>query len=283
MRILDRKRTMHNLNDLGMPPEVHENYAKIVKSPWGMVVVAGPTGSGKTTTLYATLNDVNDPKMNITTLEDPVEFVFPTINQIQLNEQAGTTFATGLRAILRQDPDIILVGEIRDLETARLAVQAALTGHFVLSTIHATDSPSALHRFVDMGVERFLIASSVTLIVSQRLLRRICQHCRQPYEPSVEEQAFFAQHSHDKRKTKFWHGEGCNFCAGTGYSDRIGIYELLKMTDEIRQLVLENAVHEEIKKMAISQGMSTLLDEGMKLVHRDVTTVADVMRHVYTV
>ena len=284
MRILDRKRTLLTLNDLGMPPEIHAKYAKQVRSPVGMLVCAGPTGSGKTTTLYATLNEINSPTANITTLEDPVEFVFPTVNQVQINEQAGMTFAGGLRAILRQDPDIILVGEIRDIETARLGVQAALTGHFVLSTIHANDSASALHRFVDMGIERFLIASSLTMIVSQRLLRRICPHCRVQKPLSVDEEAFFTEYARDYLdKTSFYYGEGCNFCSGTGYLDRVGVYELLHMTDDMRRLVVENAPHEELKKMAIFQGMSTLLDEGLKLVNQDVTTVAEVMRTVYTV
>jgi type IV pilus assembly protein PilB len=280
LRLLDRKRTLLKLDHLGMPPDIHKTYSSVVRSPWGMVVCAGPTGCGKTTTLYATLNEINDPKANITTIEDPVEFVFPSITQIQINDQAGMTFAGGLRAILRQDPDVILVGEIRDVETARLATQAALTGHFVLSSIHATDSSSALHRFVDMGIERFLIASALSMVVSQRLLRRICKHCRVRTELTVDEKAFFETFA-GEGKTEFWKGEGCNFCANTGYVDRIGVYELLHVTDEIRQLVLDNAVHEEIKKMAISQGMSTLLDEGLKLVRNDVTTVSEVMRHVY--
>lgn len=280
LRLLDRKRTLLKLDHLGMPPDIHKTYSNVVRSPWGMVVCAGPTGCGKTTTLYATLNEINDPRSNITTIEDPVEFIFPSITQIQINDQAGMTFAGGLRAILRQDPDVILVGEIRDVETARLATQAALTGHFVLSSIHATDSSSALHRFVDMGIERFLIASALSMVVSQRLLRRICKHCRVPTELTVDERAFFETFAGDDKK-QFWKGEGCNFCSNTGYVDRIGVYELLHITDEIRQLVLDNAVHEEVKKMAISQGMSTLLDEGLKLVRSDVTTVSEVMRHVY--
>ncbi len=280
LRLLDRKRTLLKLDHLGMPPDIHKTYSQVVRSPWGMVVCAGPTGCGKTTTLYATLNEINTPEANITTIEDPVEFVFPSINQIQINDTAGMTFAGGLRSILRQDPDIILVGEIRDVETARLATQAALTGHFVLSSIHATDSASALHRFVDMGIERFLIASALSMVVSQRLLRRICKHCRVPAELTVEEKAFFETFA-GGGKTDFWKGEGCNFCSNTGFVDRIGVYELLHVTDAIRQLVLDNAVHEEIRKMAISEGMSTLLDEGLKLVRNDMTTVAEVMRHVY--
>ena len=180
MRILDKNRSVLRLHDLGMPTDTHETFSKLVRAPFGMVLCAGPTGSGKTTTLYATLGEVSDPTRNVMTIEDPVEYVFPSINQIQTNEQAGLTFATGLKSILRQDPDVILVGEIRDVETARIAVQSALTGHLVLSSLHATDSVSALHRFLDMGIESFLIASSVIAIVGQRLVRRICPSCKSP-------------------------------------------------------------------------------------------------------
>ena len=187
MRILDKNRSVLRLHDLGMPNDTHETFSKLVKAPFGMVLCAGPTGSGKTTTLYATLSQVADPTRNVMTIEDPVEYVFPSINQIQTNEQAGLTFASGLKSILRQDPDVILVGEIRDVETARIAVQSALTGHLVLSSLHATDSVSALHRFLDMGIESFLIASSVIAIVGQRLVRRICPSCKAPYKPTQEE------------------------------------------------------------------------------------------------
>jgi type IV pilus assembly protein PilB len=281
LRILDRKRTLLTLDDLGMPARVHDVYSRLVRAPYGMLICAGPTGCGKTTTLYATLNEVNDTKSNITTVEDPVEFVFPSINQIQINEQAGITFAGGLRSILRQDPDIILVGEIRDVETAHLAVQSALTGHFVLSSIHATDAAAALHRFVDMGIERFLIASSVSVVVSQRLVRRICSACRVPHQASPEEIAFY-EGAGGPEKLEFFRGEGCNFCAGTGYQDRIGVYELLRVTEEMRQLVLSSAPHGELKQLAIAQGMRTLLDEGIRLVAEDVTTVAEIMRNIYT-
>ena len=178
MRVLDKSRSLYKLGQLGMPTDTQTQYDKMVRSPFGMVLCAGPTGSGKTTTLYATLNEIDERSRNIVTIEDPVEYVFPSINQIQTNEQAGITFADGLRAILRQDPDVILVGEIRDIDTARTAVQAALTGHFVLSSLHATDSVAALHRFLDMGIEAFLVASSMLGVVSQRLVRRICQIVR---------------------------------------------------------------------------------------------------------
>ena len=204
MRILDKNRSVLRLNDLGMPTDTHETYSRLVRAPFGMVLCAGPTGSGKTTTLYATLSEVSDRARNVMTIEDPVEFVFPKINQIQTNEQAGLTFATGLKSILRQDPDVILVGEIRDVETARIAVQSALTGHFVLSSLHGNDSVSALHRFLDMGIESFLIASSVLAVVGQRLLRRICPSCKTTYTPTREELAFYEE-SGVEPKTDFYH------------------------------------------------------------------------------
>ena len=189
MRLLDRTRSVMRLHDLGMPSDSADKYTSFVRAPFGMVLCAGPTGSGKTTTLYATLTEISDPSRNVMTIEDPVEYVFPTINQIQTNEQAGVTFATGLRSILRQDPDVILVGEIRDVETARIGVQSALTGHLVLSSVHATDAVSALHRFLDMGIESFLVASSIIGIVGQRLVRRICPSCKVAYTLTAEERA----------------------------------------------------------------------------------------------
>ncbi len=215
------------------------------------------------------------------TIEDPVEYVFPTINQIQTNEQAGITFANGLRSILRQDPDVILVGEIRDVETARIAVQSALTGHFVLSSLHATDSSAALHRFLDMGIESFHVASSVVAVVSQRLVRRVCQTCKAPYQPKDEELAFY-EDSGGRPKVAFFHGEGCNFCAGTGYRDRIGVYELMRITPEIKRLIVGWATQEELQRMAVTQGMRTLRDEAIRLVDEDMTTISEVVRSIYT-
>jgi type IV pilus assembly protein PilB len=280
MRILDKKRSVFKLNDLGMPHDTHSTYSKVVRSPFGMVLCAGPTGSGKTTTLYATLSEVSNPTLNVMTIEDPVEYVFPTINQIQTNEQAGLNFATGLKSILRQDPDVILVGEIRDVETTRVAVQSALTGHFVISSMHATDSVSALHRFLDMGIESFLVASSVLAIVGQRLLRRICPSCRTTYELTDDEREFYEE-SGGPPKTTFYYGSGCNFCSDTGYKDRIGVYELLIMTPEIKRLIVGWATQEELHNMAMKQGMRTLRQEAISLVTQDITTVAEVIRSVY--
>ncbi|HAM03280.1 MAG TPA: pilus assembly protein PilB [Acidimicrobiaceae bacterium] len=280
MRVLDKSRSLFRLGELGMPQDTHEVFARMIRAPFGMVISAGPTGSGKTTTLYAALNEIDEPHRNIMTIEDPVEYVFPTINQIQTHEQAGITFATGLRSILRQDPDVILVGEIRDVDTARVAVQSALTGHFVLSSLHATDCAAALHRFLDMGIESFLIASSVLSVVSQRLVRRMCQTCKVTYTPKDEELAFFYE-SGGEEKSTFWMGEGCNFCAGTGYRDRIGVYGLMRITPEIKRLIVGWATQEELQRMAISQGMRTLRTEAINLIANDVTTISEVVRSIY--
>jgi type IV pilus assembly protein PilB len=280
MRILDKNRSVLRLNELGMPDDTHETYLRLTRAPFGMVLCAGPTGSGKTTTLYATLTEVSDPSRNVMTIEDPVEFIFPSINQIQTNEQAGLTFATGLKSILRQDPDVILVGEIRDVETARIAVQSALTGHFVLSSLHATDSVSALHRFLDMGIESFLIASSVLAIVGQRLVRRICPSCKTRYSPTNEELTFYEEGG-GPPKQDFYHGTGCNFCGNTGYQDRIGVYELLQMTPEIKRLIVGWATQDELRRLAQKQGMRTLREEAISLVAQDVTTISEVIRSIY--
>jgi type IV pilus assembly protein PilB len=280
LRVLDKQRALYDLAELGMPDDTNAVYSDIIRSPWGMVACAGPTGSGKTTTLYATLSAINNDEINVMTVEDPVEYVFPTVNQIPINEQAGVTFAAGLRAILRQDPDAVLVGEIRDIETARIAVQAALTGHFVLSTIHATDAVSALHRFLDMGIESFLLASSMLAVVGQRLLRRICTECIEPYEPSAEDLAFYERMG-GKPKETFMHGAGCQFCSGTGYLSRTGVYEVLKVTDEMRDLIVHNASVDEIRHRAIDQGMVPLRDQAIRLVAEDVTTIAEVVRTIY--
>ncbi len=265
-----------------MPADTQEQYDRLVRAPFGMVICAGPTGSGKTTTLYATLARINQSESNITTIEDPIEYVFPAINQIQINEQAGISFSDGLRAILRQDPDVILVGEIRDVETARLAVQSSLTGHLVLSSLHATDAASALHRFVDMGIESFLIASSVSCVVSQRLVRRICENCRAEYKPTPEEMNFY-ERAGGVDKDTFWHGEGCNFCSPTGYLERVGVYELLRLTDDIRKLVVSNAQHEDMRAAAVAGGMRTLLQEGIRLVANDLSTIPEIMRSIYVI
>ena len=283
LRLLDKSRPLFRLEELGMPPDMAARYSALLRSPYGMVICAGPTGSGKTTTLYGSLGEINSPQRNIMTIEDPVEYTFPSINQIQINEQAGVTFAGGLKSILRQDPDVILVGEVRDVETARIAVQSALTGHFVLSSLHATDAASALHRLLDMGIENFLVASSVTGVLSQRLVRRVCENCREPYEPPAEELAFLRLIDGRPAIDGFTRGAGCNFCAQTGYLERVGVYELMPVTDALRELIVDRAPHAEIRKLARSEGMRTLQEEAVRLVESGVTNLAEVLRSIYVV
>ena len=281
LRLLDKSISAFRLSELGMSAHTFEVYSSMVRSPYGMVICAGPTGSGKTTSLYATMTQLNGTERNIMTIEDPVEYVVPSINQIQINEQAGIDFAGGLRSILRQDPDIILVGEIRDGETARIAAQAALTGHFVLSSLHATDSTAALLRFLDLGIEPYVVASAVAGILSQRLLRRICDQCRRPYEPSAEELAYFLQAGGRAPADGFSHGEGCTFCAGSGYLDRVGVYELLRMTPAMRALIGTVATYEAIRDLAAAEGTLSLRQEGALLVEQGVTTIAELIRGIY--
>ncbi|MEP6623061.1 MAG: GspE/PulE family protein, partial [Acidimicrobiia bacterium] len=282
LRILDKRRALFGLRDLGMPADTLTIYEGMTRSPYGMVICAGPTGSGKTTTLYATLTQINREEINVMTVEDPVEYVFPTVNQIQINEQAGITFAGGLRSILRQDPDAILVGEIRDVETARIAVQSALTGHLVLSSLHATDSVAALHRFLDMGIESFLISSSVLGVVGQRLVRRLCPECKIPYEPTPDELAMWDKAGMEPKRD-FFHGEGCVFCAETGYQGRIGVYELLRVSDAMKQLVVNQPTYQELRDLAVAEGMVPLQTQALSLVEDDVTTLAEVLRTLYVV
>ena len=281
MRILDKTKAIITLPALGMANETYDRYYDLIRSPYGMVICAGPTGSGKTTTLYATLSAINNDEINVVTIEDPIEYVFQTINQIQINEPAGLTFASCLRSVLRQDPDAILVGEIRDVETARIATQAALTGHFVVSSLHATDATSALHRFMDMGIEPFLIASSLLGIVGQRLVRRVCEHCAEVYVPTPDERSFFERGGGSPDKHDFVLGVGCNFCGHTGYFDRSGIYEVLAITDEMKELIVTNAPHAQLRALAIEQGMTTLRDQAIRLVTENQTTIAEVLRTVY--
>jgi type IV pilus assembly protein PilB len=283
MRLLDKSRPLFQLGQLGMPADMAERYSALVRSPYGMVICSGPTGSGKTTTLYGSLGEINTPERNIMTIEDPVEYMIASINQIQINAQAGVTFAGGLKSILRQDPDVILVGEIRDVETARIAVQSALTGHFVLSSLHATDAVSALHRLLDMGIESFLVASSITAVLSQRLLRRVCDNCRETYDPPPQEMEFLEAMGGRVPERGFVRGMGCNFCTQTGYLERIGVYEMMPITDGIRELILDRASHDDVLKFARFEGMRTLQQESMRLVEAGVTNLAEVMRTIYVV
>jgi type IV pilus assembly protein PilB len=281
MRLLDKSKSMVGLAELGMPRETYRAYSQIVHQPYGMVICAGPTGAGKTTTLYATLLGINSTGKNVTTIEDPVEYVFPGINQVNTNERAGLTFATGLKALMRQDPDVILVGEVRDADTARIAVNGALTGHFVLSSLHGNDSVAALHRLLDMGIEAFLVASAVVAVVAQRLVRRICDNCKVEYEPTADEISVYRQYSGGSEKTHFFRGSGCSYCSNTGFYGRIGVYELLKITPELRRLIVGWATTEELRRLAVAQGMRTMLREAMQLVEDDTTTIPEVVKTLF--
>jgi len=280
MRLLDKSRSMKRLSELGMPSSSLERYLSIVNKPYGMILCSGPTGSGKTTTLYATLAQISRTELNIMTIEDPVEYVFPSVNQMQINNQADVTFATGLKSILRQDPDVILVGEIRDEETARIAVQSALTGHLVMSSIHATDASSALFRLLDMGIEPFLVSSSLVGVVAQRLVRQICPSCAVAYDPSPIDLAWYEQ-LNGPPKDVFVRGIGCNYCSDTGYRERVGVYEVLAVTDEVRKIVVAHGTPQEVRQVAIEQGMRTMGTEAIALVADDITTIDEIRRTVY--
>ena len=280
LRLLDKSRSMKQLSELGMPAAAYESYLAIVRKPYGMILCSGPTGSGKTTTLYATLAEISRSELNVMTIEDPVEYVFPAVNQMQINLQADVTFASGLKSILRQDPDVILVGEIRDQETARIAVQSALTGHVVMSSLHATDASSALYRLIDMGIEPFLVSSSLVGVVGQRLVRKICPTCAAPYEPTAQEREWY-EFLGGTPKDTFVRGTGCNYCSDTGFRERVGVYEVLDVTDEIRHLMVSSAAPREMRSLAVEQGMRTMGNEAMTLVAADVTTIDEVIRNVY--
>ncbi|MED5465567.1 MAG: type II secretion system ATPase GspE [Myxococcota bacterium] len=279
MRLLERSSVLISLGDLGFVPENHAMMSGLIRKSHGIILVTGPTGSGKTTSLYACLSEINRPDLNILTIEDPVEYQLKGISQTQVNHKIGLSFAGGLRSFLRHDPDVIMVGEIRDLETAEIAIQAALTGHLVLSTIHTNDAAGAITRLVDMGVEPFLVASSVIGILAQRLVRTLCPDCKEQYEATDEEVRELGL-SLDMigPKPKFWRGVGCKECFDTGYQGRIGIYEMLNPTDEVRKLILENVDSNSIKYKAKSQGMRTLREDGAQKVLAGLTSSAEVLR-----
>jgi len=281
LRLLDKSVATLGLSELGMLPDSLEKYEKILKVPYGMILTSGPTGAGKTTTMYASINSLDCLERNIITVEDPAEYRFKDINQIQVNPQAGITFATGLRSILRLDPDIIMVGEIRDAETANIAVQAALTGHLMLSSVHASDSTGVLSRLIDLGIEPFLIASAVIGVVAQRMVRRICPDCSHIIEAPVIEQIAYEKEIGEK-KTEFLYGTGCKSCAYTGYRGRIGIFEILTMSDAIRAMIASNASSSQIRTQALKEGMVTMMNDGMRKVKEGITTPSEVLRNAYS-
>lgn len=283
LRLLDRSRSLVPLSQLGLGSEEHERLHKLVTSPYGLVMVSGPTGAGKTTTLYAALNELDRKTRNITTIEDPVEYQFDNINQVQINRLAGTTFANGLRAILRQDPDVILVGEVRDVETAQIAVQSALTGHLVLCSLHAADCVGAVHRFLDMGLESFLIASAVIGVVAQRLVRINCPDCSVPVQARPEEVEFYrAVRGHDPPAT-LMAGTGCRRCKATGYYERTGVFEAMRVDDSIRELIVAREPQAVLRHRAQEAGMRTLQESACDLIDAGLTTVAEAMRTVYVI
>jgi type IV pilus assembly protein PilB len=279
LRLLDRERSVLQLGQLGVPDAVQPTLRELLAARFGMVVVAGPTGSGKTTTLYAAINELDRVAQNVTTIEDPVEYTFENVIQTQVNGAVGLTFAAGLRAILRQDPDVILVGEMRDRDTAEIAVQASMTGHLVLSSMHATGAVGALFRLLEMGIEPYLVSASVAGIVGQRLMRRICQHCRIEVEPTVEEREIYESAGLTAPDAAYI-GRGCTYCAGTGFLDRIGAYELLPVSPEIRRLVAANAHFDEVRAQAIADGMAPMRTDALRKAAAGITSVAEALRSV---
>lgn len=279
LRILDRSKLTLQLDDLGLMNRGQEKFQSMLKNPYGVILVTGPTGSGKTTTLYAALTQLNKPNVNIKTIEDPVEYKLDGIRQTQVNPKANITFSTGLRSLMRQDPDIMMVGEIRDQETAEIAIQAALTGHLVFSTLHTNDAPGALSRLGDLGIEPFLLASSLSGVLAQRLVRKICRHCKESYEASPEELARLYPDEKREEPLTLYRGQGCRSCRKSGYSGRLGIFEVLLVTDTMRELILEKAPPMAIRKKAIeTQQMETLRDDGLSKVLKGITTLEELDR-----
>lgn len=276
LRLLEKETTLYNLEQLGFPHNTLKAFQDIITKPHGIVLVTGPTGSGKTTTLYAVLDKISAPTRNILTIEDPIEYQIESINQAQINQKAGLTFARSLRSFLRQDPDIILVGEIRDLETAEITIQAAQTGHLVFSTLHTNDASGAINRLIDMGIEPFLISSSLEGVLAQRLVRLICPNCRQAYEPGPEILNWLGL-APDK-KYKFYKGAGCKDCNNSGYKGRTGIFELMRATEELRNLIVSRVPTGVIRDLARKQGMATLLEEGIQKILDGQTTIEEIMR-----
>jgi len=279
MRILDKGGVALNFDSLGFDADNLKTFIEILEQPHGIILVTGPTGSGKTTTLYTALDRLNRADIKILTVEDPVEYQMPGINQIQVKPQINLSFANALRSIVRQDPDVIMIGEIRDLETAQIAVQSALTGHMVLSTVHTNDAASTVNRLLDMGVEDYLLTSTINGILAQRLVRTLCKHCRKPYQalPEVVEQMKLRRYA-GEGDVMLYHAVGCEHCAGTGYRGRVSILEMLPMTDALRSLVMRHATSGEMREQAVKDGMETMYENGLKKSVQGVTTIEEVLR-----
>jgi type IV pilus assembly protein PilB len=278
IRVLDRTVVSLDLNKVGMDATTLGQFREMIHKPNGIVLVTGPTGSGKTTTLYSALNELNEITEKIITTEDPVEYDIDGIMQVPINSDIGLTFAAALRSILRQDPDKILVGEIRDLETAQIAVQAALTGHMVFSTLHTNDAPGTITRMRDMGLEGYLITATVEGILAQRLVRKICEDCRTEYEPSDDLLMELQLRPHDIKGKKFYYGKGCERCNNTGYRGRTGIHELVAMNDELRDLISTGTSTDKLRVSCRKQGMTTLRESGLRAIYNGVTTIEEVVR-----
>ncbi len=278
LRLLDKDNLMLDMTKLGFEPESLSQFDFAIKQPYGMVLVTGPTGSGKTNTLYSALSNLNKPETNIMTCEDPVEFNLPGINQVQTKESIGLNFAAALRSFLRQDPNIVLVGEVRDFETAEVAIKAALTGHLVLSTLHTNDAPSTINRLMNMGIEPFLVATSVNLVVAQRLVRRICTFCKEPIDVPPASLVNIGFKEREARTIKLFKGRGCEQCSDTGYKGRTGLYEVMEVDDELRELILSGASSIELREKAVENGMITLRMSGLQKIRDGVSSRDEVVR-----
>jgi len=276
MRLLDKTTALLEIEELGFSPDMREKFQRLVKSPHGIILVTGPTGCGKTTTLYAILNRISSPGKNILTIEDPIEYLIENVSQAQVNPKIGLVFANALRSFLRQDPDTMMIGEIRDYETVEMAFRAALTGHLVFSTLHTNDAPTAITRLKDLGLDKNMLSSSILCVLAQRLVRVICSYCKEQYHP--EKTIFDDLRVEFDPEVKFYRGRGCDECNGTGYRGRAGIFELLEFTDEIRILIQKDAPLEEIRKAAINSGMKTLREDGMDKIKQGITTVEEIVR-----
>lgn len=276
LRILDRDNIILGLNNIGMSPDILTLFRKLIEVPEGIILVTGPTGSGKTTTLYSAIQEINSSGINIMTIEEPVEYKLQSIAQIGVNHKIGLTFAAGLRHILRQDPDCIMIGEIRDLETAEIAIQASLTGHLVFSTLHTNDAPSAITRLTDMGIEPYLLSSCIIGVLAQRLVRKICPHCKIAYEASTEE--LKKLNLKKSEVSKLYRGAGCSLCFNSGYKGRHGIYELMPVTSSIKKQIMKTVDSSSIRKTAIEQGMTSLLENSAELIKNGITTPSEVLR-----
>jgi type IV pilus assembly protein PilB len=278
LRLLDKDNLMLDMTKLGFEKSSLKNFEHCITQPYGMVLVTGPTGSGKTNTLYSALSRVNTPEVNIMTAEDPVEFQLPGINQVQMKESIGLNFAAALRSFLRQDPNIVLVGEIRDFETAEIAIKASLTGHLVLSTLHTNDAPSTINRLMNMGIEPFLVATSVNLIAAQRLIRRICPNCKEEEDAPLQALLNVGFSEAEAPEIQLYHGRGCDNCNQRGYKGRLGIFEVMTVTEDIRELILSGATAIELRRKAIEEGMISLRQSGLQKIRDGVTTIEEVVR-----